>query len=202
MIDYISNSDIFKKYKMKKDSLLQQKAFEENPFSQNFKFFLGFEFDYIFHDSFFEGLKNFVKTSGDKTLVFYTINPSPEEYFYYHFKKYNVIELGVCTTDSELNDIMTKDPGESPSDALCLNSNDICWFSDSKDWAILGSRNHELAIVGFTELDMKNLFIDCYSSKGQTMFTSLRNQINALRDLSDEYTEESFNQLLQNYTRN
>lgn len=201
MMDFISDTSQFNKYRKVVGSLLMEKSFEENPFEQKFKFFLGFEFDFIFNESFFEGLKKFAKKNGNKTIVFYTINPSPEEYFFHHFNKYNVIEIGVTTSELELNDMLMKDPGGSPSDSLCLNSNDICWFSESENWVILCSRDQELAIIGFTKLDVKNEFIASYDSIGQSMFTSLENQVNSLRQLKgfDQNMEDTFSQLIKNY---
>lgn len=203
MIDFISETDQYNKYRMKVKSLLKQKAFEENPFNQKFKYFLGFEFDYIFNQSFFEGLKAFAKSNGDQTIVFYTIQPSPEEYFFHHFNKYNVIEIDVSTKDSELNDILTKDPGDSPADSLCIGSDDICWFSESENWVILCSRDWELAIVGFTDLTTMNHFVGSYDSTNQTMFTSIETQLNSLRQIkSFDSMEGAYNKLIQNYRIN
>lgn len=201
MANFISNKFEYEYYKLKVGSILKEIPFEENPFHERFKYFLGFEFDYIFNESFFEGLKEFSKASGNESIVFYTIKPSPLDYFFRHFNKFNLFEISNTASDSELNEILTKDPGGSPADSLFTNSNEITWFSESEDWAILCSRDWELGIVGFTNHLIKNLFTQSYTNDGQSMFTTIEKQIIALEQI------KSFNQqmikrhriLLKNY---
>lgn len=150
--------------------------FQDNPFNDRYKYFIGFEFDFIFHESFFNGLKNFLIEIGDSLVIFYTIDPSPEEYFYRHFKKYSVFKISNLASNKELTNILTKDPGDSPADDLCTNSNEIAWFSNSKECAIIGSRDWEIAIVGFTDLSIKKHFIESFSEDAQTMFTTVEEQ--------------------------
>lgn len=201
MVDFISDKDKYEDYKVKVDSLLKAIPFEENPFHERFKYFLGFEFDYIFNKSFFDGLKDFSKAIGNESIVFYTIKPSPLEYFFHHFNKFNLFEISNTASDSDLNEILTRDPGSSPADSLFTNSNEITWFSDSEDWVILCSRDWELGIVGFTSHLFKNLFTQSFTNDGQSMFTTIEKQIIALEQI------KSFNQqmikrhriLLKNY---
>src|SRR5690606_15426118 len=108
---------------------------------------------------FFEGLKEFLSKIGDKTVTFYTIDPPPEEYFYKHFQKYSVFEISNDATDKELNHIMMKNPGDNSADAIALTSDEISWHSSSNDWGIMGSKDWEVAIVGFTSENIKELFI-------------------------------------------
>lgn len=183
MTDFVTDKEEFVKYKSRFFQLFVNDDFENNPFFSDFKYFLSFEFDFIHNKSFFEGLKNFLKSIGYKTVTFYTIDPSPEDYFYKHFNKFSVFEININAPDKELNDIMMKDPGNSSADALAINSNEISWFSNSNEWAIIGSRDWEIAVVGFTNEKIKQNFIDSFSEDAQTMFTSMKTQVDALDEM-------------------
>ena len=201
MVEFVVNKIEFERYKARFCTLFSQVDFKENPFNENFKYFLAFEFEYIFHELFFEELKYFLKQMGSHSVVFYTIDPSPEEYFYRHFEKYSIFEISTFATDEDLSQIMTKDPGGSPADTICVGSNEVCWFSDSDDWAILGSREWEIAIIGFTNLNIKQKFIKSLSEDGQTMFTSIKTQVDALDDMLgfNKEIKEEYRKLVESY---
>ena len=62
MIDFVKKTEDFEKYKYKFLSLFDEKIdFEENPFNVNFKLFTAFEFDFIYHELFFNEVKCFLK---------------------------------------------------------------------------------------------------------------------------------------------
>ena len=142
-----------------------------------------FEFDFMFHEDFFKGIKIFLNQTKEKELIFYTIEPSPEKYFFKYFNKYNVLEINLNNSEMELNSIMMKDPGNSPADAIALNSNEIAWFSESKNWAIIGSRDLEIAIVGFTNNKIKEQFLSSFES--ENYFLSIHEQIKLINKESE-----------------
>lgn len=201
MATLVQSKNEFEKYKTMLFDRISDAEFESNPFNERFKYFVGFEFDYIYHNSFFEGLKIFLSKTDNKTVVFYTIDPSPEKYFYKHFEKYSVFEISNVATDEELTKILTEDPGGSPSDDLCTNTNEIAWFSKSKEWAIIGSRDWEIAVVGFTDTEIKKLFIDSFNDDAQTMFTSVQVQAEALDEMIsfNDDAKKAYQNLVVNY---
>ena len=159
MAKLIQNKFEFEIYKEMLFERISDDEFEKNPFKGHFKHFLGFEFEFNYHELFFEGIKSFLQKIDNASVVFYTIDPSPEKYFYRHFGKYSVFEISSNASDEELNEIMTQDPGNSPADSLDTNANEISWFSKSDDWSILGSREWEIAVVGFTNKEIKKEFL-------------------------------------------
>lgn len=176
-------------------------SFENNPFKEHFKCFLGFEFDFIYHELFFEGIKRFLQKINNQSVIFYTIDPSPEKYFFHHFGKYSVFEISNTATDDELNEVMTQDPGGSPADSLNTNSDVISWFSRAKSWAILGSREWEIAVVGFENQEIKQKFIESFSEDAQTMFTTIQVQSDALDEMLcfNNEAKEAYQNLVKNY---
>lgn len=184
MIDFVKNKNEFEKHKLNYLKIFNKKvSIEKNPFSSVFNVFMFFEFDFMFHEEFFMGIKIFLNKTKEKELIFYTIEPSPEKYFFKYFNKYNVLEINVDNSEMELNSIMMKDPGGSPADAIALNSNEIVWFSESKDWAIIGSRDLEIAIVGFTNNKIKEQFLSSFES--ENYFSSIQEQIEMMEDESE-----------------
>lgn len=175
--------------------------FQDNPFNSRYKYFIGFEFDFIFHESFFGGLKNFLSKNGDSCSIFYTIKPSPEEYFYSHFNKFSVFTISNLASNKELSDILTKDPGDSPADNICTNSNQIAWFSNFKEYAIIGSRDWEIAVVGFTDISIKKQFIDSFSEDARTMYTTIERQTLILDEILNFNikAKEAYRKLSDNY---
>lgn len=202
MTDFVTDKEEFIKYKSRFYQLFDPTVdFEDNPFNPIFKYFLAFEFDFIYHELFFEGLKEFLSKIGDKTVTFYTIDPSPEEYFYKHFQKYSVFEISNDATDKELNHIMMKNPGDNSADAIALTSDEISWYSASNDWGIMGSKDWEVAIVGFTSEKIKELFIESFSENAQLMFTSVEQFVEEFKEMVvfNDVRTNFYNNLIKNY---
>lgn len=201
MINFVENKKEFENYKNQYLKLFDpEKRFQDNPFKSNFNYFIGFDFNFIFSEVFFSSIKDFVKKIKSEHLFFYTIEPSPEEYFFKYFKKYNVLNIKLTDTEMDLNNIMMKDPLDSPSDALAINSNEISWFSNSDDWAIIGSREWEISIVGFTSLEMKGKFLSSFGDN-LDIFTSIEQQVHILDDMLnfDKELKADYNELTKNY---
>lgn len=204
MVDFIKDKNTFRNLEQCVYLRFKQKSFEQNPFKSHFRYFLAFEFEFIYHELFFEGLKVFLEQIGDENVCFYTLSPSPAKYFFQNFKKYSVFEIDVTASYDELNSILTKDPGNSPADSLVDNSNEICWFSKSDKWSILASREWEIAIVGFSDLEVKEKFKESFNEDAQTMYTSVQEQVNVLNEMLcfKEEVRTEYQKLIESYREN
>ncbi len=182
MIEFVVDIENYKKYKSRFSELFDtQKEFEENPFKENFKYFLSFDFDYIFDEIFFSLLINFFKSINELNILFYTTNPIPDEYYNY-FKRYNIFEFDIGNTFSEFEDIIYQGPNDETINSIGISVNDFALFSfKSDDWGILGSRELELGIVGFSNLEMKNNFLDIFAN--EDFILSLKDNISILNDI-------------------
>ncbi|MFY7844917.1 hypothetical protein [Chryseobacterium gambrini] len=201
MENFVTDRKEFENYKAKIRKLFPDyNSFEKNSFNNNFKYFVAFDFDYIFEEIFFEGIISFLNKIKNRKLFFYTIDPSPEDYFLIHFNKYSIFELETNKNYNDFNSIMYKDPGVNTADAIGINSNEISCFSNSDDWAIIGSREWEIAIVGFSSLDMKERFLNSFGDNSD-IFTSIEQQVNILNDMLnfDNELKADYNELVKNY---
>jgi len=183
MIDFITSRVAFEKHRSMVDSLFRTVPFEDNPFDDRFTYFVAFEFDFVYHELFFEGLKKFSTSLNENTLMFYTVTPSPVNYYFEKFSKYSVFEISNEASDSELNHIMMKDPKGNSGNSICLTSDEFVWYSTSKNWAILASRDWELAIVGFSDYNLKTLFTNSFDTSSQTMLSSISDQVKGLNEM-------------------
>ncbi|CAI8706092.1 hypothetical protein [Chryseobacterium sp. IT-36CA2] len=197
MIDFIRDKTEFEQFKARLNELFPNyTSFENNAFNNNFKYFLGFEYSFVFHKSFFEKIKEYLIKIGNKNLIFYTIDPSPEKYFYKNFNAYSILNISVNNTDEELSKIMM----DRSTEELAIVSDDIAWFSDSNDWAIIGSRDWEIAVVGFTSLETKEIFIKSFGESAD-MFTSVEKQVEILDEMLNFNNNEKneYYKLAKNY---
>lgn len=201
MKKFVIDKKEFEDYKSKFRQIFPEYiSFKQNSFNDTFKYFIAFDFDYIFEEIFFEGIISFLNKIKDEKLFFYTINPSPEDYFFLHFKKYSAFELETNKSYNDFNDILYKDPGENAADAIGINANEIACFSNSNDWAIIGSREWEIAIVGFTFLETKETFLTSFKENSE-IFTSIEEQVTILDDMLnfDKNVKSDYKKLADNY---
>ncbi|RNA63018.1 hypothetical protein D1631_14295 [Chryseobacterium nematophagum] len=201
MSNFIIDKEEFEKYKSKIGKIFPEyTSFEKNNFNSNFKYFIGFDFDYILEEIFFEGMIAFLNKIKNDKLIFYTLDPSPENYFFTYFNKYSAFELGKHSSYEDFNDIIYKDPGESTLDSIGINSNEIALFSKSDDWTIIGSRDWEIAIAGFTSSEIKEKFIQSFRNKSD-IFTTIKEQVEILDDILkfNDNIKNEYLHLVENY---
>lgn len=201
MINFLLDKKSYKKQKSRFLELFSNKSqFIDNKFNKDFKYFLAFEFDFIYDAKFSEGLKNYLKSLGLSCYTFYTINPSPEKYFYKHFSKYNIGIISINATDEELNDFLMRDPGGSPADALAINSQEVALFSDSNNWGIVASRDMEIGIIGFTSKMEVAHFLSSFGVDSD-MFHNVTKQIEILDSMLgfNEFNKLYYKRLMENY---
>ena len=182
MIQFIKNTtefeteqDIF--FQKYKDGI----NFPENVFSTAFQFYVGFNHDLIYKEAFFDGLKIFISSLGNEDFTFYTIDPSPQKYFFKHFNKYSIAKITTKDSSEEYNNFLLKDPGDSPADAMQYNSELVAIYSISTRWAIATSKDWEVGIVGFNSLNDKINFIKSFNFDEQ-MFFSIKELIEIYED--------------------
>ena len=201
MINFVSKEKDFLNHKEQFYTHFNKLLFENNPFKENFKYFYAFEFDFIYNIFFFNGLKNFLNKKNINSSIFYTIEPHSEEYFYKYFERYSVLEINTIASYNSFYNILNKDPGNSPADALAINTTEVAWFSHSKEWAILSSRDWEISIIGFSNKDSKIQFLNSFDDKSKTMFDTIKAQVNQLDEMlqfSDSARSE-YRKLVANY---
>jgi hypothetical protein len=202
MTDLVKNKTDFERYKAMFHKLFKQGvSFENNPFHSDFRFYVAFEFDFIYHESFFSGLKIFLDKIQNPSVIFYTIEPSARDYFYHRYKTYSIFEIDSSATDFELESLMTKTPQLSLTmDCIRDSSDEIAWFSVSNSWAILASRDWELGIVGFPSIDIRELFVSSFSDSME-MFIPVQKQIEIYDEMLDftPQRRKQFHQLEEKY---
>lgn len=195
MINYISDKRNYKEQKRRFLNIFKDKSqFEENRFRKDIKYFLAFDFDFIHDDKFDQGIKSFLTELRLNNYTYYTIDPSPEKYFYKYFNKYNIGVISIKTTDEELNNFLMRDPGGSPADALAINSQEIALFSEADYWGIVASRDFEIGFAGFSSNIIKNLFLSAFDNS-TGMINTVKEQVDIL-----ELDEFARSKLIKNYS--
>lgn len=188
MIEFIEDSKVFERTTIQLSKVCNiNSAWPNNMFNDNFKFFECAEFDFIYSEAFFSSLVDFLKRLNEESFTFYTLNPQPHQYFYHHFKKYSVANIPVSNTYEDYNSFLNRDPNDSPADALTYNSETVVIFSQNSSWAIIGSKDWEVAIIAFSELSVKHMFVSSMNRDIVRIveFKDRFNQINANMVLTD-----------------
>ena len=162
--------------------------------------YLAFEFEQIFGKCFFSGIVNYSIKTNNHSIVFYILEPSPNDYFFKHFAKYSVFKIDNSTSYEEFEDILSNDPGESKADAIVYNSDVILVMPESRDWIVYGSRNWEIAIIGFRNSKTKNAFSDCFNVCD--ILESVEARVNTIKEQIDQNQEvaDFFESLLNTYS--
>lgn len=202
MINFVIDKNEFELHKSRVNKLFPNYiSFEKNSFNNNFKYFIGFDFDFIFKENFFKNFISFLKKiKNERKIIFYTLEPSPEDYFFMHFNKYSAFEVEIDTTYEDFHNMTYKDPEENTADAIGINSNEIAIFSQSNNWAILSSRDWEIAIVGFTSIEIKDKFLESFGEMAD-IFTTVKEQADILDEMLkfNEYEKMKYAKLVANY---
>ena len=194
MIFYIKEYDEFLLQKKRLNQLVKLNTnLPEQSFHNDFLFFLAFESDFLYNTFFLNGLKNLMKKEGLNFITYFTIDPSPENYFNRYFDRYSVGLIGHNSSDDDFNDFLMRDPGSGPADAL-VNSNKIALFANSNKWAIIIDKNLELGIVGFTGKDVKKIFIDSFG-ENKDIFYSIYDFVTLF-----SFKNDVKNELIKNYS--
>ena len=158
MIDFISDKKEFEEQTEEKNGiLLKDIHFPQKVFKDLFYRFLFFDFDYIYSAEFYQQLLHFLRLQEKSFFTFYTITPDPVTYFYKHFQKYSVAKISIDKTHKDYLNFLNLDPG-NPADCLFSNGVDISIFAKKSHWGIVGSKDWEIAIIGFSDIKSINDF--------------------------------------------
>jgi len=68
------------------------------------------------------------------------LNPDPFSYFHFHFGKYPAFIVDARHSDDDLFDILMKDPGDSPADAIGFYSEQYVVLPISGEWFMYADR--------------------------------------------------------------
>lgn len=178
MIELINNTLDFEKVENEfKKLFLADTPFERNVFNNQFSFFLAFEFDFTFHEDFWELIRKATILLKRSKLVFYTTNPSPID-FYKANNVFSIFEIEANCSDSELNDVMMKKiPNEKNGINLIDILDDFMWFTYDNSWSIAASREWDTAIVGFNSLRSMENFLTLVSDEWKHLFMSIEDYL-------------------------
>lgn len=201
MITFINKKVDFEKETIKLKRIFNENCFFPERIFRNINIFIAFEFDLVYTNLFYEGLISFIKKIEDDSFTFYTINPSPDMYFYKHFEKYSAGIVSIMDDYDSFMNFLHSDPGNS-ADALAYNGETITLFSDNPIWGVVGSKDWEVGIVGFRNEATKYLFLESFK-EDKDMFCSLSERIEDLDNMlhfSDK-AKENYSKLLKNYSK-
>jgi len=81
-------------------------------------------------------LHSLMQWSGDRTTYFIVLDPDPIRYFYPHFHKYPLLEIGSEDSEDDYIAALNADPGTSPADAVGINWSEYVMLPPSKTWFI------------------------------------------------------------------
>jgi hypothetical protein len=200
MIDFIIDNVEYEIEKRQFKRLFKEDvSFPVNIFQESFLYFNAFEFDLFYEKPFFIGLRRFLIDIGIKKFTFFTVLPSAEEYFFKHFLKYS---SAVISTENEYADyfnFLELDPGGSPADALYFNSETIAIFSSNDEWAIIGSKDWELGIIGFKNKIAEKKFLMHFV--GCNSFTTIKKRVYDLDKILnfESHVREKYMEIINNY---
>ena len=165
---FVMDTEAFKQYQARIDGLIRrEKRLPENVFKGSLTHFVFIHADDLFHTQDpFGKMKSFVTSISEERWFLAVVEPDPEDYFFRHFGKYSIIEMSVNDTTDEYRRILLEDPGDSPADAIMINSTIMMLASDSGRWAIYVDQGMELAIAGFVERELRENFTAAYHPDG------------------------------------
>lgn len=90
---------------------------------------------------------NFVRSllefKGEDTFVVLVLRPDPVTYFHHHFRKYPAVVIRPEHNGQDFLNSIHADPGDSPADAIEVNSRRYAVLPVTGDWMICGDRYQE-----------------------------------------------------------
>lgn len=116
--------------------------------------------DSIYNVSFFKGLIKFLETISDEAL-FLQLLPDPEKYFFANFGQYPAFKISKDSDPNDCIDLLERDPGSSPADAIAYNSEIVLFISKKQEWCIYVDRSLELSVTSFINVESESLFFKC-----------------------------------------
>jgi hypothetical protein len=90
---------------------------------------------------FFELIRHLLALRGATDFATLVLKPDPFSYFNFHFGKYPGFIHRAGNTDDQFFDFLWEDPGDSPADALGVNSEYYAVLPLPGDWIAFGDRS-------------------------------------------------------------
>jgi hypothetical protein len=100
---------------------------------------------------FYAFLKLLCEMHGEKTFYLLTLEPNPITYFFRHFGRYPAFEFGPEDSSDTYKEVLLKDPGNSPADAIAHNGRVITLFPRTLSWFIAIVHPSDLAMIATRE---------------------------------------------------
>jgi len=201
MINFIDSSKVFLNEKNHATLIFKNNVeLPNNLFTNEFTSFKSIEFDKLYSASVFEGIKVFLKKISNSNFTFFSIEPSPEKYFFKHFTKYSVAKIPIDSSYDDYLNFLNEDPGNSPADCLIDRSETILIYSDNPIWGIVGSKDWEVGIVGFKEVEIEKHFLSSFDNLD--LFKVIRSRVEEISTILDlnSYAKEFYSDLEKNYS--
>lgn len=136
----------------------------ERVFCRTLKHFLFITFDELFMPYFFNYLKRFVIEAGGDNFWLTALDPDPNLYFCANFNFLGTFNFSCSDPEHEYISAMNDYPSDSLADALSHNANILVLSSMAKEWAIYGSRDADIAICAFSNMELMETFRKIYGS--------------------------------------
>ncbi|WP_244112826.1 hypothetical protein [Burkholderia gladioli] len=95
---------------------------------------------------FFELLRLLTTAQGADEFAVIILKPDPFGYFNFHFGKYPGFVHNKHHTDDEYFSVLMKNPGDSPADAIGINSYQYVVMPLHGNWIVFGDRNWDIAV--------------------------------------------------------
>ncbi|MFM0174018.1 hypothetical protein [Paraburkholderia sediminicola] len=133
-IDYINDREIFTLLWRRACECMEQVAV--TPASE----LLHFDSSNLGTQIFRDLIRSVVAFDGTGEFAVIVINPDPFSYFNQHFGKYPGFIVGAQHTDDDFFEILMRDPGDSPADAIGFYSEQYAVLPISGEWSFYADR--------------------------------------------------------------
>jgi len=133
-IDYIHDAEVFTPLWRRARECMEQVA--TTPASD----FLHFDSSNIGTQIFLDLIRSIAAFNGAGEFAMIVINPDPFSYFNMHFGKYPGVIVEAQHTDDDFFEILMRDPGDSPADAIGFYSEQYAVLPMSGDWFFYADR--------------------------------------------------------------
>lgn len=159
---YIQDEKEFRYYYERASQIFKMdKTFPSQVFKKGFTGFKFEEFLSAMSIDFWPTLRNLALNSGDEVVIVGVLDPKPVECYQKIFGYYNWIAIPTSVTDDDYYDVLEYGPDNSPADSIIDSSSILVWFSPSLHWGIMGDRDGDFCVIGFTDLETEVSLVPC-----------------------------------------
>ncbi len=195
-----TQTEFYQETKKLKRIFVEGASLPNKVFSEQYVYFMAFEFEMILIDEFFEGLNEYMKKVQEPNCTFYIVDPTPD----YFLKDLDIYGIGIISqedTAKEYDSFLLYDPRETRT-TMDYIMNNVAIYPEKGPWAIYASRYWEIGLIGFTNKQEVEGFIECFGEDGD-MFCSVSEYIQELDDMLQfsKEVKKKYAAMLQNYDR-